>query len=911
MTILVYKRDKTVEQFTSEKIRNALVKALKGSNTVFDVDVILNEVVNALKNSQTIDIEKIQDEVEKSLMTHGCFATAKHYILYRQKRHDDRNSTSFLSKLDDIDVPWGPLGYVTFKRTYARLIEDGSGNTEEYRDAIIRVLSACQNQLHVGFSNYELKKAYTYLLNLKFSVAGRFLWQLGTTTVDKLGLMSLQNCAFTLIDHPIKPFSWIFDVLMLGVGVGFNIQKKNIDKLPPVFDANIKVTRQDAKDADFIIPDSREGWVKLLEHVLEAYFYTGKSFTYSTILVRGAGTPIKGFGGVASGPEDLCRGIDQIQTILQKRRGMKLNSIDCLDMVNIIASVVVAGNIRRCLPKDSMVHTERGLVEIQNIKVGDRVLTSDGYENVANVFVQGKQKLVKIVTEDGYFRCTPNHRMAVLNEEFNDYKWVMAKDLTKYDVLMTTREPIPGVNTSIPDFKNTKIDFTENIAWLLGYFYKQNKSDFDDYGFVLNVDNYEIALFIINILDNFDDAFIKIKKNKEKSYIIDCISSELSSYFVECINYIPNCIKKGVLSKRLAYIAGIMDSVGSFEKEEKYLIDSPDYNIQNLCYSCGIETQNKFGKLYLVTANSKNRIGNIPQLLKKFKNSYPTTTPKFTPVQVVSVVDEGEYEETYDIEVENKHEFYCNGYLTHNSALICMGDCDDVEYLNAKRWDLGNIPNWRALSNNSVVCNDIKDLHESFWEGYKGNGEPYGLINIGLSKKIGRIKDGSKYPDPDVEGFNPCLTGDTKILTKNGIKTIDELVGTQFIAVVDGKEYESTDQGFWKTGNKEVFKITLDNGFTVKATANHQFLTKNGWTEVEKLTMNSEIKLSSDYILKKSNEGEYYSGVNSIEHHGFEDVYDCTIPDIHCFSANGMIAHNCAEQNLTTIYTIYSIYTNY
>jgi ribonucleoside-triphosphate reductase len=59
------------------------------------------------------------------------------------------------------------------------------------------------------------------------------------------------------------------------------------------------------------------------------------------------------------------------------------------------------------------------------------------------------------------------------------------------------------------------------------------------------------------------------------------------------------------------------------------------------------------------------------------------------------------------------------------SAQIALGDVDDIEYLQAKRWDLGGIPNWRAMSNNSVVCDDVTKLPEEFWEGYKGNGEPY------------------------------------------------------------------------------------------------------------------------------------------------------------------------------------------
>jgi ribonucleotide reductase alpha subunit len=89
------------------------------------------------------------------------------------------------------------------------------------------------------------------------------------------------------------------------------------------------------------------------------------------------------------------------------------------------------------------------------------------------------------------------------------------------------------------------------------------------------------------------------------------------------------------------------------------------------------------------------------------------------------------------------------------SAQIAIGDPDDVEYLLAKRWDMGNIPSWRAMSNNSVVCNDIKDLHEYFWDGYEGKGEPYGLINLKLSRKIGRLGE-TDYPDPDVMGYNPC-----------------------------------------------------------------------------------------------------------------------------------------------------------
>jgi ribonucleoside-triphosphate reductase len=86
------------------------------------------------------------------------------------------------------------------------------------------------------------------------------------------------------------------------------------------------------------------------------------------------------------------------------------------------------------------------------------------------------------------------------------------------------------------------------------------------------------------------------------------------------------------------------------------------------------------------------------------------------------------------------------------SAQIALGDCDDIEYLQAKRWDLGGIPNWRAMSNNSVVCSDISQLPEEFWEGYNGNGEPYGLINLEASRRMGRTFE-VEYPDPRRTGI--------------------------------------------------------------------------------------------------------------------------------------------------------------
>ena len=253
--------------------------------------------------------------------------------------------------MQQLKTPWSSVGYLVSKRTYSRRLYENvpDSPTEEWEDVVNRVVNATDTQLNVGFSDEEKRRLREHMLMLRGTVAGRFLWQLGTTTVDDLGLASLQNCAACVVDEPVRPFTWAMDMLMLGSGVGYNIQREYVYKLPKVLDSFSPPVRQDNAGADFIVPDTRQGWVKLLEYTLRAAFYKDdkQNISYSTQLIRGAGAPIKGFGGTASGPEILCQGIDSIATVLAGRRGKQLRPVDCLDIMNIIGSIVVAGNVRR------------------------------------------------------------------------------------------------------------------------------------------------------------------------------------------------------------------------------------------------------------------------------------------------------------------------------------------------------------------------------------------------------------------------------------------------------------------------------------------------------------------------------------------------------------------------------------
>jgi len=242
------------------------------------------------------------------------------------------------------------------------------------------------------------------------------------------------------------------------------------------------------------------------------------------------------------------------------------------------------------------------------------------------------------------------------------------------------------------------------------------------------------------------------------------------------------------------------------------------------------------------------------------------------------------------------------------SSEIAMGRPDDREFLDLKNLKVNPeryCLSW--MSNNTVYLEKTSDFEyiDEIAERIRDNGEP-GIFNTINSKYYGRI--GRREPigreaeeDPGI-GLNPCVSGDTLIKTSSGYIRADELVGKQFTAVVDGENYLSTNDGFWSNGIKDVFKITLKNGSSIKTTDNHRLLAyyfdedlyekKNMWKRVDELNLHDELVLDCDKIGGINEKSEIVSIVPC----GREDVFDCTIPGPNCYTTNFFIKnHNCGE----------------
>ena len=267
----------------------------------------------------------------------------------------------FVSTYSDKKVPWGysdaggnSLGEITFLRTYSRKKPDGTKETwAEVCERVINGMYSIQkdhcktNRLpwNENKAQASAKEAYDRLFTLKWTPPGRGLFIMGTPIVtEQKNSAALQNCSFVSTDsmtkhNPAKPFEFLMEASMLGVGVGFD--DKGADK-------GFTIHQPKPECVTYVIPDTREGWVESVKLLINSYLRADQNcveFDYSEI--RPAGTPIKTFGGTAAGADPLKSLHEQISNLFVGRDNEPLTRVDLADIGNLIGVCVVSGNVRR------------------------------------------------------------------------------------------------------------------------------------------------------------------------------------------------------------------------------------------------------------------------------------------------------------------------------------------------------------------------------------------------------------------------------------------------------------------------------------------------------------------------------------------------------------------------------------
>src|SRR6266487_3513484 len=192
----------------------------------------------------------------------------------------------------------------------------------------------------------------------------------------------------------------------------------------------------------------------------------------------------------------------------------------------------------------------------------------------------------------------------------------------------------------------------------------------------------------------------------------------------------------------------------------------------------------------------------------------------------------------------------------------------------------------------------------------------------------------SKMPQLSDLRESGCLAADTPVyLPDLGIyKPIEQLVGQtgfQVLALNTETWRLETCQvnRAFATGYKPVYLMTTRLGRTIRATANHKFLTIQGWQRLDGLSSGMRIAfcgtglykqnlsreratrlaqvVDSEQLAKLAQSDVYWDEIISIEYDGEAEVYDLTVEGLHNFIAADIVAHNLIEQDSDIVMFIY------
>jgi intein/homing endonuclease len=686
-----------------------------------------------------------------------------------------------------------------------------------------------------------------------------------------------------------------------GAGVGFSVERQFIAELPVIADRMLP-SRTVIK-----VEDSKIGWADAFRELI-SMLYQGRIPEWDVSEVRPAGAKLKTFGGRASGPKPLVELFQFAIGMFREAKGRRLTSIECHDLCCKIGEVVVVGGVRRsaeislsnpsddrmryaksgnwhemtpwrqmannCLAKGTLV-LKRGdsCCPIEEVKVGDEVVSSLGWGKVTNVFPQGLRPTVFVKHGNGWFRCTPDHRVAVVSS-LSSYEWKKAGELEVGDYLVTPQHSDDGGEDVMPEewqrfdainskklgemgFVGSGLIIDEKLAWMFGVFC--GDGSVGDNGRIQTCFGEEERLMACEYMEQMNRLGLsgKIVHHKTKKCWLVTFNSKRLVGLLERFKSsdrvrIPKFVRTAKVRSRAAFIQGVMDADGSVRTKPIQLVCSTDEvfvsEIQSMLCGMGIRARLKslfvpedgWGKrpqfgLSLVNKRDKTGFANLTDGVgfKKYDVSDRYRNTDGFPVDVVR--DAGYNEHTAGFNIHSRVvpvdglDSKGVGFRYIPSAVEDVAEGGDVEVFDLEidghlRDSTQSYVGAGVLQHNSVCYTEKPGMDIFFREWmalYESKSGERGIFNRQAAKA-----QAAKYGRRDTThlfGCNPCVTDDTWILTDKGPEQVVDLIGKPFGAVVDGEVYDC-QTGFFFTGEKDVFSVKTDRGYELKATDNHPIL---------------------------------------------------------------------------------------
>jgi len=499
-----------------------------------------------------------------------------------------------------------------------------------------------------------------------------------------------------------------------------------------------------------------------------------------------------------------------------------------------------------CVSKDSVINTDEGLYNVENLidKSYNPLIDGKVYKSLRGFWKTGTKDLFELTFKSGRtLKCTDNHKI------MTNRGWVEAKNLEKTDKIRISNNS--GFNLNLDhDSKEAKIGYllgcflgdgnisrnSIELKWWqnnkeiyrkqafdilkeLNMLYKPSSKEVSDsksiYESIQSSKLFKEAVkrkIIVNNSKNLNTSAI----NGSHEYLLGIVAGYFDADGTVLVNKEKgNSLRiTSIDIENLKSIQIILNSVGIYSKiyknrrkgEFKSLPNGKGDKNLYLCkpiHELSISNENI--KLFkdLVKIKNIDKIKSIDEILKSYVRNFNKTN-FFETLESITYLGK---EDVFDCTVEDLHAFECNGVYVHNCVEIGM-----TPYLESPN---GN--------------------HHSGWQG--------------------------------------CVSYNTKLITKEGIVEIgDAATLNQEIEIWNGVKWASVKP--IQTGmNRNLYRVKFSDGSYLDCTDNHKFMVKNrfqkNFSEIETKDLINLIK-ESKYSLNTPKPNVFYDNKLNDEPYAYE-----------------------------------------
>lgn len=413
--------------------------------------------------------------------------------------------------------------------------------------------------------------------------------------------------------------------------------------------------------------DSREGWAEIMSHATSALM-TGAGIGAEYSLLRERGAIIRKTGGTSTGP------------------------IALMHMVNEAGRHIMQGGQRRCLPAGTLITmADWSKKKIEEINIGDLVLTRHGPRAVVGFAEQGIQDIIEIETEHGIVKSSSEHRW-LSTDTAKKKGWKRAKNLSLLNKLYF----YPSAHVF-----DDSINLDVNFAYMLGYFlgdgcaYSCGRTHEVTFQFAKPKHNHSHINRIIKVMEVFGiNKTIRQGHGDctELRYRSKKLVKKFQKWKVPHQPFgIPPEVMGAPLEARYAFVAGWFDADGCFKNSGWSISNkhpSTRKNLMTFLRMLGFLVSESGSEIRFCSYQNQKFVKTIGKYTFKKWKVRPSKQTSEIPSKIISI----KYlspELTYDIQVEDVEEFIADDFISHNSAIwagLRWNHPDVFDFMNIKNW---------------------------------------------------------------------------------------------------------------------------------------------------------------------------------------------------------------------------------